>query len=51
MKFVEVVGTDPLKSELERNKKAAQALKVRKAAIRAQQAQQRLRAAVAPTKP
>lgn len=51
MKIAEVVGADPLKAELERNKKAERALKVRKAAIKAQQAQQQLRAAKAPTKP
>jgi hypothetical protein len=43
MKVSEVVGNDPLKSELERNKKSQQALKVRKAAIKAQQAQNDLR--------
>lgn len=47
----EVVGNDPLKSELERTKKAQQALKVRKAQLKAQQAQQQLRAAQAPTAP
>jgi hypothetical protein len=49
MTIKEVVGSDPLKSELERNRKAQQALKVRKAAVKAQQAQQQLRAAQAPT--
>ena len=49
MKITEVVGSDPLKSELDRNRKAQQALKVRKAQIKAQQAQQQLRAAQAPT--
>lgn len=51
MTIKEVVGNDPLKSELERNRKAQQALKVRKAQIKAQQAQQQLRAAQAPAKP
>ena len=51
MTIDEVVGSDPLKSELERNRKAQQALKVRKAQIKAQQAQQQLRAAQAPTAP
>jgi len=48
MTIDEVVGNDPLKSELERNGKAQQALKVRKAQIKAQQAQQQLRAVQAP---
>jgi len=51
MKISEVVGSDPLKSELERNRKAQQALKVRKAQIKAQVAQQQLRATKAPTAP
>ncbi len=51
MKIVEVVSADPLKAQLERTKKAEQALRVRKAAIKAQQAQQQLRAAKAPTQP
>lgn len=51
MKIAEIVGTDPLKAELERTKKAEKALKVRKATIKAQQAQQQLRAAKAPTTP
>jgi hypothetical protein len=51
MKIAEMVSNDPLKSELEHNKKAQQALKVRKAQIKAQQAQQQLRAAKAPTAP
>jgi hypothetical protein len=51
MKIAEVVGSDPLKSELERNRKAQQALKVRKAQIKAQVAQQQLRATKAPTAP
>ena len=51
MTIDEVTKPDPLKSELERNKKAEQALKVRKAAIKAQQAQQQLRAAKAPATP
>ena len=51
MKIAEVVGSDPLKSELDRNRKAQQALKVRKAQIKTQQAQQKLRAAKAPTAP
>lgn len=49
MTIKEVVGSDPLKSELERNRKAQQTLKVRKAQIKAQQAQQQLRAAQAAT--
>ena len=49
MTIKEVVGSDPLKSELERNRKAQQGLKVRKAQIKAQVAQQQLRAAKAPT--
>jgi hypothetical protein len=51
MRIAEVVGSDPLKSELDRNRKAQQALKVRKAQIKAQVAQQQLRAAQAPAKP
>lgn len=51
MKIAQVVGSDPLKSELERNRKAQQALKVRKAQIKAQVAQQQLRATKAPTAP
>jgi hypothetical protein len=51
MKIAELVSNDPLKSELDRNRKAQQALKVRKAKIKAQQAQQQLRAAKAPTAP
>jgi hypothetical protein len=51
MTIEEVVGRDPLKSELDRNRKAQQTLKVRKAQIRTQQAQQQLRAVKAPTKP
>jgi len=51
MKIAEVVGNDPLKAELDRNKKAQQTLKVRKAQIKAQVAQQQLRAAKAPTAP
>ena len=51
MTIKEVVGTDPLKAQLERTKKAEQALRVRKAAIKTQQAQQQLRAAKAPAKP
>lgn len=51
MKIAEVVGSDPLKSELERNRKAQQALRVRKAHIKAQVAQQQLRATKAPTAP
>jgi hypothetical protein len=49
MTIKELVGNDPLKSELDRNKKAQQALKVRKAQIKAQQTQQQLRATKAPT--
>ncbi len=49
MTIEEVVGRDPLKSELDRNRKAQQALKVRKAQIKTQQAQQQLRAAKAPS--
>jgi hypothetical protein len=51
MRVAEVIGSDPLKSELDRNRKAQQVLKVRKAQIKAQQAQQQLRAAKAPAKP
>jgi hypothetical protein len=51
MKVSEVVGNDPLKAELDRNKKSQQALKVRKAQIKAQVAQQQLHAAKAPTAP
>jgi hypothetical protein len=51
MRVSEVVGSDPLKSELDRNKKSQQALKVRKAQIKAQVAQQQLRAAAAPKPP
>ncbi len=51
MTIDEVVGNDRLKSELDRNRKAQQALKVRKAQIKAQQSQQQLRAAQAPAKP
>ncbi|WP_395664184.1 hypothetical protein [Aestuariivirga sp.] len=51
MTIDEVVGNDRLKSELERNRKAQQALKVRKAQIKAQVAQQQLRATKAPAKP
>lgn len=49
--LAEVAGTDPLKAQLERTKKAEKALRVKKAAIKAQRAQQQLRAAKAPTKP
>ena len=51
MTIDEVTKPDPLKAELMRNKKAEKALKVRKAAIKAQVAQQQLRAAKAPAKP
>ena len=51
MTIDEVTNPDPLKSELERNKKAAQALKVKRMTIKAQQAQQQLRAAKAPAAP
>jgi hypothetical protein len=51
MTIKEVVGSDPLKSELARNRKAQQALKVRGAQIKAQQAQQQLRVTRAPTVP
>jgi hypothetical protein len=51
MKIAELVSNDPLKAELDRNKKSQQALKVRKAQIKTQQAQQQLRAAKAPTAP
>lgn len=51
MTIDEVTKPDPLKAQLERTKKAEQALKVRKAAIKTQQAQQQLRAAKAPAKP
>jgi hypothetical protein len=51
MTIDEVTTLDPLKAQLERTKKAEQALKVRKAAIKTQQAQQQLRATKAPTAP
>jgi hypothetical protein len=51
MKIAELVSNDPLRAELERSKKAQQALMVRKAQIKSQVAQQQLRAAKAPTKP
>lgn len=47
----EVTKPDPLRAQLGRIKKSQQALKVRKAAIKTQQAQQQLRAAKAPAKP
>lgn len=51
MTINEVIGTDPLKAQLDRTKRAERALKVRKAAIKTQQAQQQLRAAKSPVKP
>ena len=51
MRIEELTASDPLKAQLDRNKKAQHALKVRKAQIKAQVAQQQLRAAQAPAKP
>lgn len=50
MKIKEVT-VDPHNAELERIKTHEKALRVRKAGVKAQQAQQQLRAAKAPTKP
>ncbi len=43
MTIDEVTRPDPLKAQLERTKKAERALKVKKATLKAQQAQDRLR--------
>ena len=51
MTIDEITKLDPLKAQLERTKKTERALNVRKATIKAQQAQQQLRAAKAPSKP
>lgn len=51
MKIAEILVADPFKPQLERIRKSQQALKVRKAAVKVQQAQQQLRTAQAPTKP
>ena len=51
MTIDEVIKPNPLKAQLERTKKAEQALRVRKAAIKTQVAQQQLRAVKAPAKP
>lgn len=51
MKIVELLAPDPLKPQLDRIKKSQQALRVRKATVKAQQAQQQLRAVKAPVKP
>lgn len=49
MKIKEIIA-DPHNAELDRIKAQEKAVKVRKASIKAQQAQQQLRAAKAPTK-
>jgi hypothetical protein len=50
MKVIEITR-DPNTAELQRIKAQEKATKVRKARVKAQQAQQQLRAAQAPTKP
>jgi len=50
MKIREIL-VDPHHAELERIKAQEKAVKVRKASVKAQQAQQQLRATKAPTKP
>jgi hypothetical protein len=50
MKVSEIIA-DPHSAELERIKSLEKSTKVRKARIKTQQAQQKLRAAQAPTKP
>lgn len=51
MKIVEVVKPDPFKAQMDGIKRKQQQLKVSKARVKAQQAQQQLRATQAPTKP
>lgn len=51
MKIAELIAADALKPQLDRIRKSQQALKIKKAAIKAQRAQQQLRAAKAPATP
>lgn len=51
MKITEIVGTQPYKAQMDAVKRQEKATKVRKARIKAQHAQQQLRAAQAPAKP
>lgn len=51
MKIAELVAADPFRTQLDSVKKREKALKVQKARVKAQQAQQQLRTAQAPAKP
>ena len=51
MKITEVVGTSPLKQQLNTVKRQEKALKVQKAQIKSQQAQQQLRKLRSPANP
>ena len=51
MKISEVMAADPFTAQLDSVKNQEKALKVRKARVKAQKAQQQLHTAQAPTKP
>lgn len=51
MNIAELMAADPFKAQLDSVKKQEKALKVRKARVKAQQAQKQFHAAQAPTKP
>ncbi len=51
MTIAEIIAADPFKAQLNSVKRQEKSLKVRKARVKAQQAQRQLHTAQAPTKP